>query len=172
VNGGAWTTLTSGVASRAASILASSSGTVRYRVRSVDRAGNVGGFATGPVLSPRVVQSSTAGVSTAGPWRTSISPSYSAGSTRYTTARGASTSYTVTGRCVAWIASRSTTRGAVKVFVDGVQVATVDLNGPTAHRVIVWRRTYGTSATRTIRLVNVATPGRSRADVDAFVVLR
>ena len=171
LNGSAtWTSQSS--TTPALNVLAASSGTVRYAIRTVDRAGNVGAWAYGPTLSPLLLQQTSSAIRYTGTWTTATSTSYSGGSTRYATLAGASASYTFTGRSVAWVASTSTYRGKVKVFVDGVYVTTVDLYGASRHRVLVWQKTWSTSATRTLKLVVVGTVGRSRADLDAIGVLR
>jgi hypothetical protein len=61
----------------------------------------------------------------------------------------------------------------VKVYVNGVHKATVDLYRSSAkYRVVVWQATYSSVATRTIKLVVAGTPGRPRVDLDAFVVIK
>jgi hypothetical protein len=138
----------------------------------VDRAGNVGAWAYGPTLSPLLLQQTSTTIHYTGTWTTTTSTSYSGGSTRYAKVAGASASYTFTGRSIAWIASTSTTRGKVKVYVDGVYVTTVDLYGTTRHRVLVWQKTWTTAASRTLKLVVAGTAARPRADLDALGVLR
>jgi hypothetical protein len=60
-------------------------------------------------------------------------------------------------------------RGAFQVYVDGKLRTTVDLYAPTPQpRMIVWQtglRHYG----HDIRIVNLATPGRPRIDLDAVL---
>ncbi len=174
VDGGAtWTSLSTSLTTPAFDLLATPSGTVRYRVRSVDRAGNVGAWAGGPSLAPLLLQQTSASIRYGRTWSTSTSTSYSGGSTRYSTVAGASATYTFTGRSIAYVASRSTTRGKVKIYVDGTYLTTVDLYGsPTGHRVLIWQKTWSTAASRTIKLVAVGTTGRPRIDLDAFAVLR
>ncbi|MEA2520034.1 MAG: hypothetical protein QOF49_2114, partial [Chloroflexota bacterium] len=170
--GTTWTSLSTSLTSPALNVLSAPGATVRFRVRSIDRAGNAGAWITGPLLSPLLVQQTSTAIRYAGAWSTSSSASYSAGTTRYALVAGRSASYSFSGRSVAWVASRSITRGRVRVYVDGALAATVDLSGPTSHRVLVWQRTWSTTAVHTIKLVVVGTSGRPRADVDAFAVLR
>jgi hypothetical protein len=62
-------------------------------------------------------------------------------------------------------------RGKAQILVDDEIVATVDTYAPTAqHRVLVWVGSVDTSHESTVSVVNLATPGRPRIDVDAFVV--
>ena len=167
-----WTALSSSLATPVFDLLAGPSGTVRYRVRTIDRAGNVGAWATGSSLAPLLLQQTSSSIRKTGTWSTSTSTSYSGGSTGYAKTAGASASYTFTGRSVAYVASRSTTRGKVKVYVNGAYLTTVDLYGSTRHRVVIWQATWSTAATRTIKLVAVGTAGRPRIDLDAFAGLR
>lgn len=60
-------------------------------------------------------------------------------------------------------------RGKARVLIDGVRVATVDTFALTnENRTIVWEHRM-TAGTHTVRVTNLATPGRSRIDVDGFV---
>jgi hypothetical protein len=109
----------------------------------------------------------------AGRWRTGTGVAYSGGSTRFAKTAGASATYTFTGRSVGLVTTLGPTRGKVKVYVNGRYNATVDLYSPTTrYGVIAWQQTWGSTATRTVRLVVVGTPGRPRVDLDAFAVLR
>ena len=118
------------------------------------------------------MDSSTA-VHYSSPWGRSTSSSYSGGSARYTSTSGRSASYTFTGRSIAVVTTRGTTRGKVKVYIDGVLQATVDTyRGSTQYRSVVWRKAYPSTVTKTIRVVVLATSGRPRVDLDAFAVLK
>jgi hypothetical protein len=66
----------------------------------------------------------------------------------------------------------ASSRGQVKIYVNGVFLAKVDLRGATKYRDVAWQKTWSTSATRTIKLVVVGTAGRPRIDLDGFVTLR
>jgi hypothetical protein len=171
-NGGAtWTTVSSTLPTPVANVLAASTGTVRYRVRAVDKAGNVGAWLTGPNSSARLVQNTSTAVTFGSAWSTASSSTYSGGSVRYATAAGKAVSYRFTGRSIAFVTTRASTRGQVKIYIDGVYQATPNLNGTTIYRYVAWQRTWTTSATRTIRLVVVGTSGRPRVDLDAFAVV-
>jgi hypothetical protein len=62
-------------------------------------------------------------------------------------------------------------RGKAQILVDGDVVATVDTYAPSPeHRVLVWVGSIDTTRESTVSIVNLATPGRPRIDVDAFVV--
>ena len=171
-SGHTWSTISASLSAPLLNVLAVPSGTVRYRAQGTDRAGNAGAWATGPSLAPLLVQQTSSAIRYHGTWSSSGSTTYSGGSTRYARTAGASVSYAFSGRSIAWIGSTSTTRGKVKVYVNGAYVGTVDLSGPTRHRVLIWQKTWTTVATRTLTLVDAGTGGRPRADLDAFAVLR
>jgi len=169
--GTTWTTVSTTLASPAANVLAASTGTVRYRARAVDKAGNVGGWLTGPNTSVRLVQNTSTAVTFGSGWSTASSTTFSGGSVRYSTVAGKAVSYRFTGRSIAFVTTRATTRGKVKIYLDGIYQVTLDLGGSTLHRDVAWQRTWATSATRTVRLVVVGTSGRPRVDLDAFAVV-
>jgi hypothetical protein len=57
----------------------------------------------------------------------------------------------------------------MKVYVDGVFVATVDLYAASAsYRSVAYARTWSSLGTHTIRIVVVGTAGRPRVDLDAI----
>ncbi len=172
VNGGSWAAV-GAYSVRSAAVIAASSGTVRYRVRAVDGAANWGGWAYTPTLSPRLVQQSSSAGRYGGTWYSTSSTAYSGGSAKYANVAGRSATYTFTGRSIAFVTTKAPTRGKVRIYVNGVYVATVDLyRSSTQYRVLVWQKTWSTSGTRTIKLVVVGTAGRPRIDLDAFVVVK
>jgi hypothetical protein len=64
-------------------------------------------------------------------------------------------------------------RGIARVYLDGRLVARVSLLSRTAAvRRLVFTRAWPRSGTHTIRLVNEATRGRPRIDLDGFVIRR
>jgi hypothetical protein len=171
-NGGTtWTVVSGSVVTTAFDLTAPSTGTVRFRVRAVDRAGNTGAWATGLNQSPRLVQQSSTTVKYGGTWASTSAAAYSGGSARYATRAGAYATFTSTGRSIALVSTRATTRGQVKVYVNGVYQATVSMYGSTAYRQVAWQKTWSTAAKRTIKLVVVGTRGRPRFDLDGFVSL-
>ena len=121
----------------------------------------------------RLVQDGSTAVRYSSPWSRSTSSRHSGGSARYTSTSGRSASYTFTGRAIALVTTRGTTRGKVRIYVDGVLQATVDTYRSSAqYRSVVWRRAYPSTVTKTVRIVVLATGGRPRVDLDAFAVLK
>ena len=140
----------------------------RYAVQGVDAYGNASTQVAGSNLTATVYQSSS-GVTYTGTWSTQSSSAFSGGSTRYSTKAGSSASFKTTGRSFGIVSTRASTRGKVKVYVDGVLKATVTLTASsTANRRLVYVTSYATSASHTIKLVVAS----GRVDLDAFVVLR
>jgi alpha-tubulin suppressor-like RCC1 family protein/subtilisin family serine protease len=172
-NGGPWTSVASTLVTRSADVTVAASGTVRYRVRAVDKAGNVGPWATGPTLTPRTIQQSSTTIRYRGTWTTRLSSAYSGGSVRSASAAGASATSVWTGRSIALVSTMAPARGKVRIYVNGSLVATVDLRATSwRNRVIVWQKTWSTSAPRTITIVVAGTSGRPRVDLDAFASLK
>jgi hypothetical protein len=86
---------------------------------------------------------------------------------------GASVRLTFTGRGVAWVTTTSPGRGAVRVYLDGRYLGTVDTSSRAArYRVVAFSRSWAEVGRHTLRLELVGTPGRPRVDIDAFDVLR
>jgi hypothetical protein len=146
--------------------------TYRFRVRAVDYALNVGDWVYGPTSRLSAIGDWVAAVRYRGSWPTGTSKtSFWGGSTHYSTAAGATASYTFTGRSIGWVGVRARTRGQARIYINGVYQETVELwSGTTMTQHLIWQKTYPTSATRTITIKVVGTTGRPRVDVDGFIV--
>jgi spore germination protein YaaH len=145
----------------------------RFRVRARDRAGNVGAWMAGPSLRPVLLQQTHATISYRGAWRLGTNDRYSGSTDTFSTSAGATAKMAFTGRSIAWVTTLGPDRGAVRVFLDGRHVATVDTRAPGVRfRHVAWSRTWATSGTHTLKLVVVGTAGRPRADIDALEVIR
>ena len=113
-------------------------------------------------------------ISYAGTWRTSNFVDYSQKATRSTTAAGASVTATMTvptGKVshIGLVMPEGPTRGSAKVYIDGTLKATVSTYAASAHsRVIVFERSIR-AGTHRIKVVNMATPGHPRIDLDAVL---
>lgn len=172
-SGKTWSVVATGLTSPSANVVAPASGTIRYRARAIDKAGNASAWSTGPVLRPALVQNSSILVIYRGSWRTHWNAVYSGGSARYSTSKWSSATFAFTGRTIAYVATKSPSRGMVRIYIDGVYTATVDLSRTTAqYRSVVWQKTWATPGTHVIAVVAYPTTARPRVDLDAFAVVR
>ncbi len=172
-DGGAWanvsTTLTGVTLSRA--VL--SQHNYQFRVRAIDVATNVSGWATGTTLRLASYQQTNSLVIWSGTWSTVTESVYWAGSAKKSTSLGARSYFTFTGRSIAFISRKAPNRGKAEIYVDGVKVATVDLYSSTyQNQVVAWVGTWSTSASRQVSVRVLATSGRPLVNVDAFVTLK
>lgn len=141
-----------------------------YGVRATDRAANIGAWATGAPFSVSLTQESDPALAFTGTWASEASTTASGGATQFTTDPGATVAFTFTGRSVAWVAPpQDASSGPAQVELDGVPVATVNLNAgaPDARR-IVYAATWATAGPHTLKIRNAGTT--SRIALDAFVV--
>lgn len=110
-----------------------------------------------------------------GTWSTSECTCASGGKQRATRASGASLTLehsTDRGDYVGLVMAQGPGRGSAAVYVDGARVATVDTYAATnKNRVIVFKR-WLSAGDHTIKVVNLATPGHPRIDVDAVLTSR
>ena len=144
----------------------------RFRVRAVDRAGNVSAWATAGAFRLGAVQEASVSVLRKGRWTARVSPSFYGRRAISAEAAGASARITFTGQQVAWVSAVGPTRGAARVYVDGAYARTVDLRGASsATRRIVYVRSWTSSARHTLEIRVVGTSGRPRVDVDAFLII-
>jgi hypothetical protein len=75
-----------------------------------------------------------------------------------------------TNKHVALIMAKGPARGRAAIYFDGAYVTTVDSYASTnTNRVVMWDKGLLGSADHTIKVVNLATAGRPRIDVDAYL---
>ena len=142
----------------------------RFRVRAVDRAGNVSAWATAGAFRLGAVQESSSAVVRKGKWTRRDSPSFYGRRAVSAQQSGASAKIDFTGQQVAWLSALGPTRGQARVYVDGTYVKTVDLQSETlATREVVFVRSWTSSGKHTLEIRVVGTSGRPRVDVDAFL---
>jgi PKD repeat protein len=143
----------------------------RFRVRARDKAGNVGAWVTTRVIHVSSAQESSGSMKYAGSWAAVPDADAMGGAVRRSSAR-ASMTYTFSGRAIAWVAPRGATRGQVRVYIDGVLKATIDLGASPGDRLEVFTRDFGRVGTHTLKIVNLATSGRPTVDHDAVIIWR
>ena len=171
VDGGAWHGVVSTKA-RTCTQLVATGHTYRYRVRAVDKYGNVGAWATAATFRPAIVPDGVSAVKYAGTWSVVADAGAAGGAVHASGTPGSRATFTFSGRAVAWVAGRGPANGQAKVYVDKTLVTTVSLATATDDpRRIVFRRSWTTRGTHTIRIVVAGTAG-AIVDVDGFVVLR
>ncbi|HTK44178.1 MAG TPA: glycosyl hydrolase family 18 protein [Patescibacteria group bacterium] len=172
-DGGPFADLATGLTGTALAVSLAPGHTDRFEVRARDRAGNVGGWIAGATLRPSLLQQSSPTIAYGGAWRIGQSDHYSAGFDRFATEPGASARLAFTGRGIAFVTTRGPDRGAVKVFLDGALVATIDTHASQlAFRSVAWSRTWAGIGTHTLKLVVVGSASHPRVDLDAFEILR
>jgi hypothetical protein len=87
-------------------------------------------------------------------------------------ARGASATFTASGRDVGLVATTGPSQGRVTVYVDGRSAGTVDLrSSTTSTRRLVWTRHFTRTARHSVRVVVQGTAGRPWVSLDGWTVL-
>ncbi|HEX6868506.1 MAG TPA: S8 family peptidase, partial [Candidatus Limnocylindrales bacterium] len=143
-----------------------------FRVRARDGAGNWSDWSSDATITPARYQESSPKVTYRGTWRSLRTSSASGGRERYATTRGASFTFRFTGRAVAVVAPKGTSRGSAKLYVDGVYKGTVNFHRSSwTPRNVVVARSWTTAGTHSIKLVALGTAGHPRIDIDAFLVI-
>lgn len=144
-------------------------GDTRVRVRAIDKAGNAGPWATG---ASSVSLWEQVWFDYTGWWTFVNYANFSGGCGKYSTRAGSWTSFSFHGREVAIVSTKATSRGSVKVYLDGVYQGTVSFYASTtAFRQQAWSHRWSSSGTHTIKLVVVGTAGHPRFDADAISVV-
>ena len=144
-NGGdSWTLLGSGQPTYAA-INQAASGSIRYKVRPVDWAGNKGAWVESRTYRPRIAQQTSPNAAFSSGWTTLNDIAFSGGSARQSDVQGASARYRFTGRAIGLVMSTDPTLGVVKVYIDGDLRKTVDMaDFDAGDKVVVYARRFST----------------------------
>ncbi|HSJ60602.1 MAG TPA: S8 family serine peptidase, partial [Jiangellaceae bacterium] len=174
-NGGAWTgtIATSGSVRKVTKNLALGSSYL-FRVRARDAAGNWSAWSatTVPYRLTHTNDRSPA-LSYKGTWSKVTSSSATSDTLMSTTRNGATVRYTFTGKGIAAVLPRSSSRAWVEVRIDGTLVGTYSLRSSTTKaRQVVFSRRWSSVATRTIELRAVTSSTRKLVSLDAFIVTR
>lgn len=141
----------------------------QYAVAGEDAFGNVGPIVTGSRLTAVVYQQTTSAFTYSSGWGSSSSSKYLGGSVKYSSTAGKYVTFKTSGRSFGFVTTRGSSRGKVKVYVDGTYKGTVTLTSSTAkYRNLAYVASYSTSGTHSIKLV----VSSGRVDIDAFVVLK
>ena len=163
------TTATFGPTTTTSSRTAKSGSASTWSMKAYDVAGNT--RTSSPSYTPVILQETSATKS--GSWTSRSSTSYLGGKSYSSGSKGASLSWTFTGRSASWVVSRAATSGQAYVYVDGTKVATVDLkSSTTSYRQAVWTKTWSSSAKHTVKIVVVGTSGRPTVTTDGLVYIK
>jgi hypothetical protein len=145
----------------------------RYRVRLRKTNGQVGAWYTGERFDARLVQDKHESMGWTSGWQRVKSPAASGGIVTYAKRADTQMAFSSNARTVAVIGTRGPSRGKARVFINGRLEAVVDLYAAkTEWRVLIFSRAWAHSATRTIRVEVVGTPGRPRVDIDGVLFYR
>jgi hypothetical protein len=171
VNGGSWTSARLSSSQATSWWTSQTSGsTLQPRVKVSDKLSNTTDWQTAPISKVSIVQQTTSAAAWSSGWHSMSSSSYSGGTAKYATARGASVTYKFTGSSIAWVAAKGPSRGSATVYLDGKAVATISLYSSTfTPRYLAFARNFGVNGTHTLKIVVAGTAGHARVDVDAFV---
>jgi hypothetical protein len=170
-DGGSYSTIATNTSARSLTRSLALGHTYRVRVRSTDGAGNAGAWAAGPLLAVRSWQ--TPSFSYRGTWRIVLAKRSVGTGYRYSTAKGATASITVTARSFAWLAPKNASSGRAAVYVDGVYATTVNLYSATSRiRQVVFAASFETRGSHTITIRNLGTARHPRVGLDSLAILR
>ena len=140
-----------------------------WSLTAADAAGNA---ATSAITRTASIYHETSSVRT-GTWKTATGTSYLGGKSYYTGVKGATASYTFTGRSVGLIVRKAASAGAFSIYVDGVKVATIDARASsTVYRQVVWTKSWTGSAKHTIKIVAAGTSGRPYVVTDGIAYIK
>ncbi|HZI45222.1 MAG TPA: Calx-beta domain-containing protein, partial [Ilumatobacter sp.] len=159
--------------------VAPGSTTRRFRARATDGASpaNTCAFSTGSAFRIRARQNGSSSVVQSGAWTSVSNTNHYGGSVRHTSVAGRKQSLTAVMTDVALVSTRASDRGMAKIFIDGIERATIDLySASTQYRRVVYQFSFaGPAASHTVELRvlgtrNAASTG-ARVDFDAFLVM-
>ncbi|MGH2406704.1 MAG: N-acetylmuramoyl-L-alanine amidase [Candidatus Limnocylindrales bacterium] len=173
IDGGSYATIGLGLTPASYLLTLPTGHTYRFRTRARDHAGNTGAWVYGATIRPLQVQNSSSSIVYSGSWHTGTFASYSGGTVRYASGSGASARLTTSARSLAFVTTRGPTRGAAKIYVDGVYITTVDLYAASnSYRFVAFSRSWTSLGRHTLTVVVVGTSGRPRVDLDLFEVVQ
>ncbi|MEU6350029.1 N-acetylmuramoyl-L-alanine amidase [Streptomyces sp. NPDC047072] len=164
------TTATYGPTVTSAKPTAKSGTASTWKMEAADFAGNT--RTSAPSFTPMILQETSA--TKTGTWTSRSNTSYLGGKSYSSSSKGASLTWTFTGKSAAWVVSRATGSGQAYVYVDGTKVATVDLrvSGATTYRQAIWTKSWSSSAQHKVKIVVVGTSGRPTITTDGLVYIK
>jgi subtilisin family serine protease len=146
--------------------------TYALRLRARDAAGNWSLWQESQGFAPRLSQDTSSTLIRKGTWTRYSSASRSGGTSLSSRAKGASLKRKFTGRAVAVVVTRGSTKGRADIYIDGTRVTTVDTyRSSTAYQSVIFARNWTTPGAHSVSVVVLGTSGRPRVEVDAFVIV-
>jgi hypothetical protein len=171
-NGGTWSALPQDLVPSATDMQIDRTSTWQLQSTAVDAVGNQSAPVTGSPFHMTALDDSSPQINYSYGWTRALSAGANGGYVHYATIRKPTAAVTFTGSSVAWVAAVGPTYGRARVYVDGVYAGCIDLGRPlAAARQVVFAKSWATSGQHRIKITVLATPGRPKVDVDAFVVL-
>jgi hypothetical protein len=120
---------------------------------------------------PRHIGEDDSAIKWAGRWGNASHPGYAGGSVAWSTSRRASATLTFNGRSITWTGPVGPTRGAARVYLDGVLVASVNQYSRSyAPQRPLFTKDFGEIGEHTLKIVVVGTPGHPMVAIDELVV--
>ncbi len=99
--------------------------------------------------------------------------SYYLNSVRYSRTKGTFVKFKFTGKSVALISRRGPLKSRAKIYLDGKYVQTIDAYASARKgRRVLWRKWWPNTGTHILKVVNLATSGRKRFDIDGLAIGR
>lgn len=169
-----WRYFKSATTARSGSFTGSPGNAYLFRVRSRDNAGNVSGWsATKETIVPYDNNSAISAHSGFDTLYSNSASSFYMGTVRYSTVAGQSLTYRFSGKSVNLIGTKGASRSKAKIYIDGNYIRTVEEYSASArYRQVIYTKAWSAVGTHTIKIVNLATSGRTRFDVDGLGVER
>ena len=141
-----------------------------YRVRTFDRVGNGSTWRYLVDVRPAITDATHSTFTLTGTWRTNADAAAFGGSVLSSTTGGSTAGISVYGNAVALAMRTAPDHGMAVVLLDGVEVATISLKGPTAPRRIVWTQAWSVAAWHRV-VIRVPASPTGAVDLDAIAVL-
>jgi hypothetical protein len=161
-----WASVTIRVGAHAARQTVALNSFYQYRVRAIDRVGNVGRWAS-LSFTPTLYRETSATYS--GTWKSAALSGALNGSVKYTSGLGAVASMTCTCSAFAWIGPKGPTRGTAQVYVDTILIGTFSEKSTTT--LAAQEIMSVTWASRATHKIGISVAGTGRVDVDGFLIL-
>ena len=122
------------------------------------------------------IEDDSSAVTYKGLWKVSTCTCFAGGTTHKTSQVGASATASFgqlsEPEVIGLSMPKAPDRGKTAIYVNGARVATVDNHSATKlNSTIVWRKAFPSGAKPVIKVVNLATAGHPRSDLDGFVAI-